>query len=75
MTTEVDETAGWLRVQRGTSVLVANFAREAQRVPCPRARLELATHPDVASAVARTDPTLLLPARSGALLWKDDDPR
>ena len=69
-----DADAGWLRVDRGTSVLLANFGDDAQRVPCPTARLELATHPDVTGPVRPDDPNLLLPARSGALLWKDDAP-
>ncbi|MCU1499661.1 MAG: treZ [Acidimicrobiales bacterium] len=72
--TAFDEAAGWLRVERGTSVLLANFADVPRRVPCPAARLELATEDTVADAVTPDDPALLLPARSGALLWKDDAP-
>lgn len=70
-----DEEAGWLRVDRGTSVLLANFDEHAQRVPCPPARLAIASHPGVTGPVTPDDPHLLLPARSGALLWKDDASR
>ncbi len=67
-----DEADGWLRVERGTSVLLANFADEDRFVPCPPARVEVATHAGTAGTVTPGQPHLLLPARSGALLWKDD---
>jgi maltooligosyltrehalose trehalohydrolase len=67
-----DEEAGWVRVERGTSILLANVGAAETRVPCPPSRLELATHAGVADVVSADDPHLLLPARSGALLWKDD---
>ncbi|CAN5697196.1 malto-oligosyltrehalose trehalohydrolase [soil metagenome] len=70
-TVAFDEEAGWIRVERGTSVLLANFADVARPVPCPPGRMELATDPAVVAGVATTDPHLMLPARSGALLWKD----
>ncbi len=69
--TDHHEEERWLRVERGSAVLLANFAPEARAVPCPPSRLQLATHPDVADHVAADAPHLLLPARSGALLRKD----
>ena len=66
-----DEAAGWLRVDRGTSVLLANFARSPSRVPAPPGWVELATHRGTADRIDPADPHLLLPALGGALLWKD----
>ncbi|QXC59779.1 malto-oligosyltrehalose trehalohydrolase [Aquihabitans sp. G128] len=70
VTVAFDEAARWLRVERGTSVLLANFADVARSVPCPPGRVELATDASIASPVSPADPHLLLPARSGALVWK-----
>jgi maltooligosyltrehalose trehalohydrolase len=68
-----DEDQAWLRVERGTSVLLANLAAEPRRVPTPPGAIQLATHAGTATTVTDDDPHLLLPARAGALLWKDDD--
>ena len=71
ITTTFDQAEGWLQVDRGTSVLVANFGRSSASVPCPPGHTEVATHAGVADTVTADGPHLLLPALGGALLWKD----
>jgi maltooligosyltrehalose trehalohydrolase len=72
-----DEDARWLRVERGASVLVANFAAAPQAVPCPAGRVVVATHPDpTAPTTEATDggDGLLLPALAGALIRTHEAP-
>jgi maltooligosyltrehalose trehalohydrolase len=59
-----DEDARWLRVRRGGSELVCNFAGEEVRVPCQGSRIRLATHAETPIADAHIE----LPALSGALV-------
>src|SRR5204863_6990851 len=41
---DFDEDAGWLRVRRGDSEIVCNFADRAARVPCHGGRVAIGTH-------------------------------
>lgn len=74
VTTEVDEDHHWLRVQRGTSVLVANLSRSPQDVPCPPGSVTVATHPEVAPTVLPSSPVLTLPPLGGAVVLAEPGP-
>lgn len=62
-TVDLDEEQGWLRVDRGRWVLLANLGRTATAVPAPPGHVVVATHPDL-------DPQQL-PALAGVVLQKD----
>jgi maltooligosyltrehalose trehalohydrolase len=58
-----DETARWIRVNRGESVVLCNFAATGQRLPiahdASRLRVSLASKPDVRIEGAAVDMPLL----------------
>lgn len=64
-----DEAARWLRVERGSWRLVANFSHRMAAVPCRPGGIEVTTHPAARGGrTASGDPAVVLPARSGALV-------
>jgi maltooligosyltrehalose trehalohydrolase len=60
-----DETAGWLRVQRGEYALVMNFTGVEQAVAAGAQRVVVATHEKVA---LHGDGAIMLPPLAGALV-------
>jgi maltooligosyltrehalose trehalohydrolase len=67
-----DESARWLRVQRGQYGLVMNFAEVRQAVDVGAQRLLVATHEEVA---LRGDGAVVLPPLAGALIIGPPTPR
>jgi maltooligosyltrehalose trehalohydrolase len=69
-----DEEARWIRINRGASVVICNFAASPQRVPVAHAKrldISLASRPDV----RRDGATIELPPVSVAILApKDSEP-
>ncbi|WP_421121620.1 malto-oligosyltrehalose trehalohydrolase [Aquihabitans daechungensis] len=63
-----DEAGRWLRVERGDTVLVANFGPEAVVVPCPEGVVAVSTHAPRPWTTVDGTPGLALPACSGALV-------
>lgn len=60
-----DEAARWLRVERGDTVLLANFSDVRVEIPCPPGDVEVATDP----ATARPGPDrVAVPAGAGAFV-------
>jgi maltooligosyltrehalose trehalohydrolase len=72
--TELDESARWLRVERGGWRLVANFSGRAVAIPCRPGGIEVATHAAVRwGQTAAGDPAVVAPARSGAIVRDEVD--
>jgi maltooligosyltrehalose trehalohydrolase len=63
-----DEEARWLRVERGDTVLVANFAPTPGRVPCPTGTVVVATHPVETGEDGDGTTGVQLPPFAGALV-------
>jgi maltooligosyltrehalose trehalohydrolase len=72
--TDLDESARWLRVERGPWRLVANFSGRAVAIPCRPGAIEVATHAAVRwGQTAAGDPAVVTPACSGAIVRDELD--
>ncbi len=63
-----DEGSRWLRVERGDTVLIANFGMEAVPVPCPDGEVVVATSPTAGWVAVDGSPCVVIPPCAGALV-------